>query len=949
MSDVDSTTRPPRYVVGIDLGTTNSAAAYVDTEQAPGVVQTFVVPQLTAPGVVEARETLPSFHYEPAPGEFAAGAMRLPWSGNDPEFAVGLFARDHGETVPGRLIASAKSWLCHAGVDRTAELLPWHGAADVTRLSPVDAAARYLEHFRQAWNHRFAEAPLEQQDVTVTLPASFDEVARELTVRAAKQAGLPRIVLLEEPQAAFYAWIATHREAWANVVAPGQKILICDIGGGTSDFTLIRVRADRDGRVQFHRIAVGDHLILGGDNLDLALAHFLEKKLSGDTRLEARTWSVLLRSCRRVKETLLGANPPERMTVNVAGGGSRLIGGGRTVEITADEAKQVLVEGFLPSCSLTDKPQTRRSGFQEFGLPYAPDAAMTRYLAQFLSAHRHTGEDPATAPTDYDPARPDVVLFNGGFFESPLLRDRLLDVLGSWFVDRTGKPWRPQVLENERLDLAVARGAAYYGLVRRGQGVKINAGLARTYYVGVATGDDAAPSAVCLLPAGIEEGQTLALADRSFQLRIREPVEFPLYYSSTRLTDRVGEVVPVDPLQMTALPPIRTVLQTSKKGEAESIDIALEARLTEIGTLELGCRRADGASGAWRLQFDVRAAVETEREAHVGTAEQAGFVDAAVIDACREPIRNTFEKNDPAEAPASLVKRIEAVADLRRGEWPVTLLRELWHELLDVESGRHWSEEHEARWLWLAGFTLRPGYGLAVDDWRTAQMWRLLQGKRYHHGVRVRVETLILWRRIAGGLTAGQQRSLAEPLASPLRTYLASLRAAKVGGARKPDFGFTGHESAEVWRLLGSLELLDVALKRDAAEAALQLAAKEKTAAVQDAVIWAVGRFGARVPMYGPLNVVVPADAAAAWCRTLMDLKAGKQSIAFALMTMARKTGDRYRDVDEATRKSVVAWLERTGASLHLRELVAAGGALAGEEQGRMFGESLPTGLRLTS
>jgi hypothetical protein len=425
-----------------------------------------------------------------------------------------------------------------------------------------------------------------------------------------------------------------------------------------------------------------------------------------------------------------------------------------------------------------------------------------------------------------------------------------------------------------------------------------------------------------------------------------------LYYSGTRLTDAVGAIVPVDPLQMTALPPIRTVLQTAKKGAAETVDVAIEARLTEIGTLELGCRRSDDAAHqntAWRLQFDVRAAVETERVAHAGAAEQTGFVDAALIDACREPIRRTFASNDPAHSPDSLVKRIEAAAGLRRGEWPVTLLRELWHELLDAADGRRLSDEHEARWLWLAGFTLRPGYGLAVDDWRTAQMWRLLQGKRYHHGVRVRVETLILWRRIAGGLTAGWQRTLADPLAAPLRTYLASLRAAKAGGARKPDFGFTGHESAEVWRLLGSLELLDANLKRDAAEAALALAAKEKTAAVQDALVWAVGRFGARVPMYGPLNVVVSPDVAADWCRRLMELSTGEQAVGFALMTLARKTGDRYRDVDEGTRKAVVARLERAGASPHLRGLVAEGGTLAGEEQGRMFGESLPTGLRLTS
>lgn len=953
--------RPSRYFVGIDLGTTNSALAYVDVEQAPDVVQTFGVPQLTAPGAVEARDTLPSFHYQPAAGEFASGALRLPWQSGDAEHFVGVLARDHGETVPGRLISSAKSWLCHAGVDRTAELLPWHGADDVTRLSPVEVAARYLAHFRLAWNHRFAGDPLESQDVVVTLPASFDEVARELTVRAAKQAGLPRVVLLEEPQAAFYAWIAAHRDSWQTAVQPGQKILVCDIGGGTSDFTLIRVRAGTDARVQFHRVAVGDHLILGGDNVDLALAYHLERKLTDGGKLDPRTWSVLLRSCRQVKETLLGPTPPERLTVNLPGIGSRLIGGGRTVEAAASEVHDLLLEGFLPRVGLDAKPIARRSGFQEFGLPYASDSAMTRYLAAFLSAHRHVATDELPAAVSHDPARPDLVLFNGGFFESPLLRERLLEVLGSWFTDDPARPWRPEVLVNERLDLAVARGAAYYGLVRRGRGVRIAAGLARTYYVGVAmapTTDSAstatpAPSAVCLLNAGVEEGRGFDLPGRSFELRIREPVEFPLYYSSTRLTDPIGAVVPIDPLQMTALPPIRTVLQTGKKGQAETIAVGLHAKLTEIGTLELWCARAEAgpaanvAGGSWRLQFDVRSAVETDREAHRGGAEFQGFVDAELVRRARTVLVGTFETNDPEQRPDSIVKRLDAVLELRRGEWPVTLLREMWQVLLEQEQGRRLSEEHEARWLWLAGYALRPGYGLAVDDWRTAQMWKLVQTKRFFNTLRVRVEWMILWRRIAGGLTAGQQRALAEPLAAPIRGYLAILRGAKGGQLRKPDFGFSGHESAEVWRLLGSLELLDVQLKQDLAAAALALAAKEKTPAVQDALIWTVGRIGARVPMYGPLNVVTTADLAAKWARALMDMKAGEPAVAFALMQLARRTDDRYRDVDESTRKLVIDWLRNGSSSPHLLELVERGGTLAGEEQGRMFGESLPQGLRL--
>ncbi len=554
---------PSRYVVGFDLGTTNSAVCYVDTQETPWQVRTFAVPQLVAPGQVEARETLPSFHYQPARGEFSPQALQLPWErrptgiqgsgfriqdlggkghrrgdkeNNDPCYAVGFFARDQGTLVPGRLINSAKSWLCHPGVDRTAPLLPWRGAEDVERLSPVEVSARYLSHVRDAWNARFPREVLEKQDFVLTLPASFDEVARELTVKAAAAAGLPRVVLVEEPQAAFYAWIYAHQDDWERLVEPGQKILVCDIGGGTSDFTLIRVRRGEGGKVQFHRVAVGDHLILGGDNLDLALAQYIEKKLAGGPhlgplrapnegwsgeeteesphpnplprgegtrRLEPRQWAVLVRTCRAVKETLLGNNPPEKITVNLPGAGSRLIGGGIHVEVTGQEVRDLLVEGFFPRVDLDVRPAGRRSGFQEFGLPFAADPAVTRYLAAFLTAHRHVameeipsdtkGDSPIFAnskigtvphdPAGHDPARPDIVLFNGGVFESPLLRGRLLEVIESWFsVDRS---WRPMILDNDRLDLAVARGAAYYGMVRRGQGVRIAAGLARTYYIGV--------------------------------------------------------------------------------------------------------------------------------------------------------------------------------------------------------------------------------------------------------------------------------------------------------------------------------------------------------------------------------------------------------------------------------------------------------------------------------
>lgn len=929
-------TAPARYVVGIDLGTTNSALAFVDTQDERFAIHDFPIRQLVAPGTVEPRLALPSFHYQPAAGEFAAGALRLPWS-KDEAYVVGTMAREHGAQVPGRLVNSAKSWLCHAGVDRLADLLPWHGAADADRISPVEASARYLVHLHGAWNARFPDYPLAEQDVVLTLPASFDEVARELTVKAAARAGLARVVLIEEPQAAFYAWIADHAD-WHERVSPGQKILVCDIGGGTSDFTLIRVRQAGGGKVQFHRVAVGEHLILGGDNLDLALAHDVEARLGGG--LEPRAWSALVQICRQVKERLLSAEAPERLSVHVPGTSSRLIGGGRQVELDRDEVRKLLIDGFLPRVALDARPVALRSGFQEFGLPYAPDAAITRYLAAFLSAHRHAGDEPSAVPTDHDPARPDMVLFNGGFFASPLLQQRLLDVLGGWFGDDRG--WKPVVLANERLDLAVARGAAYYGMVRRGVGVRISAQLARSYFVGV--NDTDAESAMCLLPAGVEEGQTVD-AGRQFDLLIRQPVEFPLYASSTLLTVRAGELRTFDPEQMTALPPIRTVLQTGKKtAAAEHVAVSLHARLTEIGTLDVWCSEVDGPR-TWKLQFDVRAATQTDVAGHAGRGESEGIVDERLVAVCRAALENTFSRppNDPAHTkPSALVRSVAEATGLERHEWPPSLLRAMWQDLVELEHGRRTNEAHEARWLNLLGYTLRPGYGMALDDWRVAQTWRLLQGRLLHPGPMCRVEWWILWRRIAGGLVAGQQRALAEPL-------LGELRAAQrnVLKGRGSELRLGPHEGAELWRMLGSLEWLPVSWKAELGQIAMDLVPREKTAALRGASIWALGRIGSRVPLYGPLNGVVETGTVDAWIEQLMKLKQPPDTMPFALTQLARRTGDRFRDLRPTTRESVLRWLDDRQAPGHYIQLVREGGELGEEEQGLAFGESLPKGLRI--
>jgi hypothetical protein len=796
---------------------------------------------------------------------------------------------------------------------------------------------------RAAWDHAHPQHPLGEQDVILTVPASFDEVARELTVDAARGAGIARVTLLEEPQAAFYAWIDAQRGQWEHRVRAGQKILVCDVGGGTTDFTLIRVRGEA-GKVVFHRVAVGEHLILGGDNLDLALAHHIERRLKGpDGKLDARQWGPLVRTCRALKETVLGPAAPERLTVSLAGGGSKFIGGAVQLEVTRAEVLDVLVEGFLPRVTLDERPIARRSGFQEFGLPYAPDAAITKYLAAFLTAHRFAGDEGSQGSGfriqqgSADPARPDFVLFNGGLFESPVLRERLLAVLTSWF----SAP--PEVLENDGLDLAVARGAAYYGTVRRGRGVRISGGLARTYYVGV-EGAGGRVRALTLLPAGAEEGRDVELPGRTFDLLIRQPVEFPLFVSSTRTTDAAGTLLDVDPEQIRELPPIRTVLQSGRKAAADTVKVTLHARLTEIGTLEMWAAEA-GGDRRWRLQFDVRGTQRSDYAAHESRAEAEGVVDQYVVEQCARLVRASFTRGS-TDRPEGLVKRLEQATGMTRLEWPSSLMRSFWEVLLEVEAGRRLSDQHEARWLNGIGFCLRPGYGLAVDDWRVAQTWRLYP-QRVVHGKNelVRAEWWILWRRLAGGLSAGQQQTLAQPLLGALRDRI---RMPGSGGRnREPAYQFGPHETAEVWRTLGAMELLSIETKTELARMLLDLLGRDRPAALHEAALWALGRIGARVPVYGPLNALVPAEAVEAWLTTLIGLKHGRQAGLFAAVQMARRTGDRYRDVGEAARAKVLEWLNENGAPGHFVTLVREGGHLEAEEQKTAFGESLPRGLRI--
>ncbi len=600
-----------RFVVGIDLGTTNSSLAYYDTGLGDAAVLTHLkIPQVVAPGVVEERPLLPSFLYLPGPNEQPAGALKLPWAA-ERDYCVGEFARVFGSQVPTRLVASAKSWMSHAGVDRRGPILPWKAPENGRRVSPVQAATYYLKHLVDAWNHLIAkdvlEHRLENQEIVLTVPASFDAIARELTVEAAKAAGLEKVTLLEEPQSAFYAWIEATHDKWRDQVEVGDVVLVCDVGGGTCDFSLIAV-SEEAGQLVLTRVAVGDHILLGGDNMDLALAHHASLGFAAKgVKLDAGQMHALWHSCRLAKETIF-ASGKDTAAITVLGRGSKVIGGTIKGELARADVEKVLVDGFFPDVPRDEKPRLQRAiGLQEIGLPYAADPAVTKHLGFFLTRNDEVlQERAATKKGKKKSAQPAVVLFNGGVFKADPLRERLLTILGKWINPKAGV----RELQGVDLDRAVAGGAAYYGLVRRGKGIRIRGGAARAYYIGIETSLPAVPGApppikaLCVVPFGMEEGTESDVPGLEFGLVVGEPAEFRFLGSTIRRADAVGTMVDEWEGQIDELTPMSATLETPGK-EGRTVPVHLHTRVTEVGTLELSCISRDGKQ-KWKLEFNVR-------------------------------------------------------------------------------------------------------------------------------------------------------------------------------------------------------------------------------------------------------------------------------------------------------------------------------------------------------
>ncbi|MFO0842726.1 MAG: Hsp70 family protein [Gemmataceae bacterium] len=927
-----------RYLIGIDLGTTNSALAYLDTHHPPRPdgrvdIRAFPVPQLVAPGEVKDRALLPSFLYLPGQHDLPAGATALPWDAGR-TYTVGEFARNHGGKVPGRLVASAKSWLCHPGVDRTAPLLPWSAPPDVPRLSPVEASTRYLRHFVEAWNHVMAktnpEYRLEKQAVVLTVPASFDDVARTLTIEAATKAGLESVALLEEPQAAFYCWLATHPPRELTRLKPGSHCLVVDVGGGTTDFSLIEAVADR-GELGFVRQAVGDHLLLGGDNMDLALAKFVEGKLPQAGRLDATQYALLTQACRAAKEALLSPSPPAQQTVTVVGRGRSVIGGTLHASITPDDVRQVIFDGFFPAATAIDRGgKAARTGLHEMGLPYVSDAAITRHLASFIYPLQG-GAGPGRGP--------DAILFNGGVFTPQPLRDRLLEVMRGWY----GLTWDPLVLTNPSLDLAVALGAAFYGWLRHTGGKRIGGGVPRSYYVavgGAAAGENEV-TAVCVVPQHLEEGQEVALPRPELELALGQPVMFPLYTSTVRGEDRPGDVVKLSKGEVMTLPPLHTVLRGGKRSGTKSVPVTLASRLSAIGTMELYCVAREGGN-RWKLEFNIRELVkESLPRDEVG--EQTAVTEVWLepqVEAAGAAIRGCYQGGSPT--PQELPRALEAALEASRGEWPTGLCRRLWDFLTEVAEQRRSSPAHLTRWYNLVGHCLRPGFGDALDRHRVEQLWKMLATPPRTQGVVVRVpeggaDYWIMWRRAGGGLNGALQQALFDRM----RPILLPVKGKQV---IRPN----ANELAEMWRAAASLERLPTQHKEALGAALLKPLSRSPVATYG---FWALTRLGARSLLYGPLNTVVHHQVVEGWLDAILPFSPGNDSErlawAFCLSQLARRTGQRALDVDDTHQHRVLEVLRGQAVPPHWVTMVEQVTELDREEQGQMLGDALPIGLRL--
>lgn len=916
----------PSYLIGIDLGTTHTVVAYASINDPEKSIHLFEIPQLIAPGEVAPKPLLPSIRYHPAQGEIKSDENFLaPADGA----VLGEAARLLGSKSQGRLVTSAKSWLSHNDIDQSAAILPWGSADSVNKISPLDASASYLAHVRTAWDIRFPNAPMAKQNIVVTIPASFDESARALTVEAAKRAGLASIRLLEEPQAVCYDWLRRHTDNLASSLAGSRLLLVCDVGGGTTDLTLIQIQYGSN-EPKLTRIAVGDHLMLGGDNIDLALAHLAESRLrDGGKKLSTAELSQLLEQCRIAKERLLAEDAPAQMPVTLLGSGSKLIGASRSTNLTQDEVKQIALEGFLPLSDLSDVPSKKRSGVVEFGLPYAADPAISKHIAAFLHLHAsaaHKALQPqleATVTEHNNDIVPDALLLNGGMFRSREMANRIALLLDKW---RGGRP--PRLLENRHPDLAVAYGAVSYALARQNKQLKIGGGAARNYFLVLENDNDKIRQGICLLAKGSNEGQEILLPEQQFALRVGQPVRFHLLSDNGEGMHQPGDIVDLDDDHLHELPPLAVVFEEANESE---IAVQLLATYTEIGTLRLQCAAVEDINNRWDVEFPIRhpakQAVQTDLPASFSQAQEK-------ISAIFGP---KSKQIDP-QAIKALRNDLEKLLSAPRDEWSIPVIRALFDTLLAGRKYRRRSQHHERVWLNLAGFCLRPGMGYPLDDWRIQQLWQIYpEGLQFVNEKQNWCEWWTLWRRVAGGLPQeAQQKIFAD-----IRKFI------DPSSARQPSINkqlaIRGYE--DIIRLAACLERLPAGDKIQLGEWLLKRL--QKTTEPEQSW-WALGRVGGRVLLHGNQQDVISAETVTIWLEQILQADWKKQAQAsLAATLLARCSADRLLNIDETVRLAVLNKLKDNKAPASWLEMVTEFVPLNAQQENQIFGENLPPGLRL--
>ncbi|WP_274882720.1 Hsp70 family protein [Vibrio harveyi] len=932
----------PRFLVGIDLGTTNTVVAYCEItdnlEQSE--VSLFDIDQLIGPGEVVRKPLLPSFRYHPAVGQISPSDLTLPWenepvSGDISNAIVGEWARELGAKVEGRQVSSAKSWLSHQAVDRSSDILPWAGAQDVDKVSPVIASASYLNHIRQAWNYRHPSNKLEDQDVVVTVPASFDETARKLTLEAAELAGLKKIVLLEEPQAVCYDWYARHQQTAADELKELPLILVCDVGGGTTDLSLIEASFSSQDELALDRIGVGEHLMLGGDNLDLALAHLAESRFNQSKKLTAASLTKLIQQTRKAKENLLSASAPEEVKITMLGSGSKLLGGTKSIGLSKQEVHQIALDGFFPLSDFSEVPDKRRSAVVEFGLPYVADPAVSKHVAEFLTQHQQVARAALGIEDDKQNAIPVGLLLNGGVFNSELVTERVTTLLSDW----RGAP--VTVLDNPHPDWSVALGAVAFGKARRGAQLKIGGGAARSYFLHLQEKNKMG-KALCLLAKGTEEGHEIRLSGRRFSLTLGEPVRFNLLTSThDTLTNNTaiqnGVMVDVDPDLFAPLPPYITTLEGEgaelQANQKERVEVQLACQLTEVGTLKMECVSAEDDSKRWELEFEVR-------NKQTDDSEQVKLHPK--LNECKELIARLYsgnKKSAESKEIKTLAKDLEKKLG-KRDEWDFTTLRQLFDTFAQGRKRRRRSEQHEKNWLRLAGFALRPGFGDPTDSWRIEQVWGLYQQNIQFKNHQGWTDWWVFWRRIAGGLSQEQQESILADIAKYLHP----------GAMKNPQSAKAaqdmGYES--MVRLSASLEHLEVEDKVLLATWFLSKAINHNQ--FEQAHWWAMGRLASRTPLYGSQHNVIPREQAEQWLPKLLEQNWQKEPmIAFAAVMICRKTGDRLFDISDDYREQVLAKLKQSKVPESWVSLVEEVKELSDSESKRIFGDALPSGLTLVN